>query len=174
MSILIITDRESDLSRILMHSAPCRQVSFSQAGTDNLSDYSAIALLCGTNGGVPFVLPAAPRLKIDAFAESGKPIFYEWCGSLGCSHTVGNDYTDGRESSNDAMGRYVYLGGDADGLASGDLLDSQANTGCIYDYIPKGAVPILYNGGHILKHDHIDPAEIETDKIPAQSWRQVL
>ncbi len=171
MSILIITDRESDLSRVLTLSAPCRQVCFAQAEAENLSDYSAVALLCGTNGDRPFVLPAALRLKVDAYAESGRPVFYEWCGSLGCSHTVGNDYTDGRESSNDAMGRYVYLGGDADGLTSGDLLDSHANTGCIYDYIPKGAVPILYDGGHILKHDHIDPSEIETEKIPTRSWR---
>ena len=171
MSILIISDRESDLSRILMRSAPCKLVCFEEAEQEDLSGYTAIALLCGTKGGRPGILTAALRLKIDALAESGKPIFYEWCGSLGYTYTVGDDYTDGRDSTNDAMNRYVYLGSDTDMLKCGDLLDSQANTGCIYRFVPKEARPVLYNGGHILKHDHVDPSEIDTADIPVKSWR---
>lgn len=170
MPILIISDRDSDLSNILMRSANCKRRTFREAEEEELSGYSAIALLCGTTQGGPRTLTAALRLKTDAFAESGKPIFYEWCASLGYTY-LGEDYIAGRDDKKDAMSRYVYLGDDTDKLVRGDLLDSQANTGCVYCYIPKDAVPVLYNGGHILKHDHVDPSEINTVDMPTKDWR---
>ena len=171
MSILILSSRESDLSQILEQSAPCRRMDFPQAEAEDLAQYSALALLCGADAGRPKVLSAALRQKVDAFVESGKPVFYEWCCSLGYTHAVGEDYDDGRDSRKDAMNRYVYLGEDTDLLAGGDLLDSQANTGCIYRYIPKDAVPILYNGGHIIKHDHIALSELDHPGADIEKWR---
>ena len=171
MSILIISDRESDLSSLLARAAPCKLVNFAGAENEDLSTYSAVALLCGPDNSKPKVLPAALRMQIDAFADSGKPIFYEWCNSLGYTHTTGSDYHDGRDIAKDPVSRYVYLGEDTETLKQGDLLDSQANTGCIYHYIPKDAVPILYNGGHILKHDHMDASNIDAGAIDTRDWR---
>lgn len=170
MAILIISDRESDLSRILTDAASCKQVTFREAEREELSGYSALALLCGTADQRPRVLSAALRLRVEAFAESGKPVFYEWCGSFDYTYTVGDDYTDGRDSAGDAMNRYIYMGKDTPLVIRGDLLDSQANVSCVYRYIPADAVPVLVNGGHIIKHDHVDPAEVES-RIADKDWR---
>lgn len=171
MAILIISQRESDLSKLLMRSTECYLLTFSDAESADLSVYTAIALLCGTENGRPCVLSAALRMKIESFAESGKPIFYEWCASLGYTYTSGDDYNDGRDAMGDAMNRYVYIGRDTKHLVYGDLLDSQANAACNYIFIPKTAYPILYNGGHVVKHDHIDAAEINTNDVDEKSWR---
>ena len=171
MSILIISDNKSDLSNILMNSGKCEMLSFKEAELKDLSVYSAIALLCGTENTRPRVLSALLRVKTEEFAESGKPIFYEWCASFGQTYTDGDDYNDGRDSMGDAMNRYVYIGSDTARLKYGDLVDSQANRGCNYIFIPKTAYPILYNGGHIISHDHIDACEINTDDITTKDWR---
>jgi hypothetical protein len=171
MSILIISDRESDLSRVLMESTECRRVDFAHAADEELTEYSAIAVLGGTKNCRPITMKAALREKIDAFTASGRPIFYEWLSSFAWTYTEGDDYTDGRDSGNDAMNRYIYLGESIGALSCGDLLDSQANRGCIYRYIPEGAIPVVYNGGHSLKHDHVDPSEINRDTIEKKDWR---
>ena len=95
MSILIISDNKSDLSNVLMSSAKCEMLSFKEAEQEDLSVYSAVALLCGTENTRPRVLSANLRIKIEEFAESGKPIFYEWCASFGYTLTKGDDYNDG-------------------------------------------------------------------------------
>ncbi len=171
MAVLIISDGKSDLSSIIIQNTAVKLVTFDEAEHMDLSDYSALALLCGIGSERPRVLSAAVRMKTEAFAESSKPVFYEWCGSLGYTYTVGDDYSDGTDSTNDAMSRYVYSGDDNDMLQQGDLLDSQANKGCIYRFIPKDAKPILYSGGHILKHDHIDPSKTDISKVPTKLWR---
>ena len=171
MSILIISDNKSDLSNILMNSGKCEMLSFKEAELKDLSVYSAIALLCGTENTRPRVLSASLRVKTEEFAESGKPIFYEWCASLGYTYTDGDDYNDGRDSMSDTMNRYVYIGSDTESLTFGDLLDSQANRGCNHIFLPDNAYPILYNGGHIVSHDHIDASKIKTDEIATRDWR---
>lgn len=171
MSILIISDKESDLSRLLMNSAECEFLSEGEAALSDLSKYTALALLWGTNNERPHTTPAALRIKLEEFAESGKPIFYEWCEGFGYTDTVGNDYNDGSESSGDALNRYVYVGEDNEHLCYGDLLDSQANIGCVYGYIPKDAYPVLYNGGHILKHDRVPADMIDLTKVEKRKWR---
>jgi len=171
MPILIISERESDLSSILMNSAECRLLSFSKAADELLNEYSALAILCGTEEGRPKALPARLRMKIDEFVNSGKPVFYEWCASFAQTYTVGDDYNDGSDSTGDAMNRYIYVGKNSGDLTYGDLLDSQANLGCIYRYIPEGAVPVLYNGGHVLKHDHVDAGDIDLSGVETRKWR---
>ena len=171
MCVLIISECESDLSRILMNSAECRLLAFSEAEKEDLSAYSSIALLCGPGSAGPRVLSAALRIKIEEFAESGKPIFYEWCAGFGYTCLKGDDYNDGRFFVGDAMSRYVYVGSSSQRLAYGDLLDNQANLGCTYVYIPDTAYPLLYNGGHVIKHDHLDASEINTDAIDQKDWR---
>ncbi len=171
MSILIISDNKSDLSNVLMSSAKCEMLSFKEAEREDLSVYSAVALLCGTENTRPRVLSASLRIKVEEFAQSGNPIFYEWCASFGYTLTKGDDYNDGRDSMGDAMNRYVYIGSDTERLTYGDLVDSQANLGCNYIHIPENAYPILYNGGHVISHDHIDSSEIKTNEIAAKDWR---
>ena len=171
MSILIISNRESDLSRILMDSAECTFLTFKKAEDKDLSQFSSIALLCGPESRRPYVLSSALRIKIEKFEESGKPTFYEWCASLGYTYTDGDDYNDGRDSMSDAMNRYVYIGENNKYLSYGDLLDSQANAGCNYVFVPETAYPILYNGGHVIKHDHIEKENINTGDIATKDWR---
>jgi len=170
MSILIISDRETDLSKLLSDAAECNILSFEDAENEDLSSYSSLALLCGTFER-PKVLTASLRIKVDAFAESGKPIFYEWCASLGYTYVIGDSYTDNRLFTDDAMSRYIYIGKDSDRLSRGDLLDSQANIGCTYNIIPNTAAPILFNGGHIVKHDHIDESELDKIDISPEKLR---
>lgn len=171
MAILIISDQESDLSKLLMRSAECVLLSEKEAISADLSCYSALALLCGASYERAHAVCAALRMKIEEFAESKKPIFYEWCASFAYTYTVGNEYYDGSDSSGDAMNRYVYVGKDSSELTYGDLLDSQANLGCIYRFVPEDAYPILYNGGHIVKHDHVDASEINVANIEKRRWR---
>ena len=78
MAILIISNRKSDLSDLLMHSAQSVLMSEKEAEAADLSLYSAIALLCGVNEGRAHVITAALRIKMEEFAERGRPIFYEW------------------------------------------------------------------------------------------------
>jgi len=171
MAVLVISDHESDLSKLLLRSAQCRFLSFQEAEQEELSEYSAIALLCGTGEGKPKTLSEVLRTKVDEFVESGKAVFYEWCASLGDTFIVGDDYEDGSGSMNDARSRYVYIGEATGQLAYGDLLYSQANAGCIYRYKPQDAKPVLYHGGHIVKHDHVDRSEIDVADISFQDWR---
>jgi hypothetical protein len=171
MSVLIISQGDSDLSKVLIKSAECTLLSFKEAENADLSAFSSIALLCGTEEGIPFTIPAALRIRIDEFAESGKPIFYEWCSSIGYTYLIDDGYNNGSASCGDAMDRYVYIGKDTEMLSYGDLLDSQANTSCVYGFIPKEAYPIMYNGGHILKHDHIEKNEISECEIEDKKWR---
>ncbi|MBO5454279.1 MAG: hypothetical protein J6A69_10030 [Clostridia bacterium] len=171
MSILIISDAVSDLSNVLMNSAKCDMISFKEAEQKDLTGYTALALLCGTENIRPRVLSAALRIKVEEFAEIGKPIFYEWCASLGHTVTDGDDYNDGRDSMSDTMNRYIYIGNDNERIKYGDLVDSQANRGCNYIFIPENAYPVLYNGGHIISHDHVDKSEINTDDIVSKDWR---
>ena len=74
MSILILSQGDSDLSKVLMRSAKCTLLSFKEAENADLSAFSSIALLCGTEEGIPFTIPAALRIRIDEFAESGNSI----------------------------------------------------------------------------------------------------
>lgn len=171
MAVLIISNRKSDLSDLLMRSARCAFMSEKEAEAADLSLYSSIALLCGVNEGRAHVISAALRIKMEAFAESGRPIFYEWCASFGYTLTEGDEYNDGRDTSGDAMNRYVYIGEDTEEVSYGDLLDSQANASSIYRFIPEGAYPILYNGGHVVKHDHLATTEIKKGEIESKAWR---
>jgi predicted DNA-binding transcriptional regulator YafY len=75
MSILIMSERESDLSRILMESADCKTLTFSEAEAEELSHYSALAILAGVENAKPKTLSAALRIKIEDFAETRKPVF---------------------------------------------------------------------------------------------------
>ena len=171
MSILIISNRESDLSNLILQNGEGKLVSPKQAENEDFSRFSAMAILCGTDNTRPVTLNAALRIKVDAFAASGKPIFYEWLCSFAWTYTEGDDYTDGRDSTMDAMSRYIYIGENHEQLEYGDLLDSQDNRGCIYRFVPKDAHPIMINGGHILKHDHVDASEINMEEITTKCWR---
>ena len=171
MSILIISNRESDLSKVLKNSAKCTMLSFDNAEGEDLSKYTSIAVLFSTDLKRAQMLSSALRIKIEEFADSGRPVFYEWCGSLGYAYSVANDLNDGSDLNGDATSRYVYVGDDNEDLSFGDLLDSQANVGSLYRCIPETAKLILYSGGHILKHDHVDKEDINVSEIPHNKWR---
>ena len=171
MSVLIIGEKESDLSNVLMLSGECEFMTFSEALNEDILKFSALALLCGNTSERPKSLSARLMYKIDEFVESGKPIFYEWCRCVGEIDTIGDNYSDGRECIDDTTSRYVYCGENIGSLSVGDLLDPQSNSGCRYRYIPQSAVPVLYNGGHVVKHDHVDASQIDLTKIESRDMR---
>ena len=74
MAILIISNRKSDLSDLLMRSAQSVLMSEKEAEAADLSHYSAIALLCGVNEGRAHVITAALRIKMEEFAEKEQSI----------------------------------------------------------------------------------------------------
>ena len=64
MPVLIISDRESDLSDLLMRSAKCDLLSEREAEKADFAEYSALALLCYKQNHVSFLNGCAyPQLS---------------------------------------------------------------------------------------------------------------
>jgi len=148
MKIAIISKSESDLSKIISQFADT--VLIDPADSANMAGYDAYAILGGCDND-PILLSLDSRLVIERERNAGKPVFAEWCQSIGYA------YCD--ESVPTVSQRMIYVGKDTDKLHPGDLLDEHANYFTQFAGIGADAEPILIMGGHIIKHDR-------TDEIP--------
>lgn len=156
MKLAIITERTSDLSGILASLCDATVLSVSEFTADD-TEFDAYAFLCGTEE-LPAVLPIDARLKAECVIASGKPVFFEYCKSLGDLFTSA--------PKNTLSGRMVYVGENRCDLTRGDLLDDRANSiSHPYFLAADDVTPILVYGGHIVKHSHTD--EIPEDALLA-------
>lgn len=146
MRIAIISTEQTDFEDILSKYADTTRLN--PYAAQDLTSFDAFAVLGGTEE-EPLLLPIDLRLELEAMRRLGKPVFAEWCQSIG--------YVYGDTTHPTVSGRMVYIGSEANGLCSGDLLDDHANSFLRFVGITSSARPILVYGGHITAHDHIDP-----------------
>ena len=161
MKCLIIADKESDFSRLLQYYSCTEIMSFEQARHAELEGYDSIALLGGTYEKA--ITPHVDlRLKLEAFAESKKPLFLEWCKSFG--------YFYKSDEKADVAERMIYMGENQPDLHYGDLLDDQSNTLFLPTGVPSGARPLLYCNGRSMKHDHVDKDSGLLESPTPETW----
>ena len=85
--LLIITRRKNELADILSSLTDAKILTPTEAETEDLSQYSSLALLGGTED-KPMMLNAYLRTKAEEFAKSGKPTFLEYVPSFACVYSA--------------------------------------------------------------------------------------
>ena len=156
--LLILSDRPSDLSRVLATGFETRPVPPAQACAADFDAADAVCVLGGTQS-APLILPVDARILLEAFRETEKPVFVEYCGSFADTYT--------RPPVSDTADRLIWAGPESDALRRGDLLDDHDNTLSAPYFAPEGAEVLLYCGGHVMKHDR---AEEVSDTPPVETW----
>lgn len=146
MKMLIITRRESDLSKILL--SACNGCILSPDATDipDAGSYDCMAILGGTEG-KPLILNAYLREKAEVFADSGKPVFLEYVNSFRCVYSAAPITA--------CPHRLVCCDGFTDGISAGDLLDSRCNSYIHPHFLMPGTVPLMYYRKYTPAHDRL-------------------
>lgn len=144
MKIAIISRCESDLEAIISKYAETVRIDPDEKCS--LAEFDACALLGGVDE-APLILPIDLKLQIEAFRDSGRPLFAEWCFGVGYA------YMDEGTAQNTVSQRMIYVGEEKYGLEKGDLLDERANRFIGYAGLTDETRPILCLGGHIIAHD---------------------
>ncbi len=156
--LAVITPSSSDLSALFERIAEVTCFTPEAARSADFSAFDALAILGGTEPDA-LTLPIDARLRFEMFLESGKPVFLEWCASYGLCYGAG--------ARNTEADRMVWVGEAACDLVPGDLLDDHCGSLNPPRNVPAGAWPLLYDGGHVMKHDHLP----EYHKTPGhETW----
>ena len=148
MKIAVISRSESDLEHILCKYGEVTRISPEEKVS--LLPFDACAVLGGTDEEL-LLLHIDLRLELERFRQAGKPVFAEWCASVGYA------YADEGGMMRTVSHRMVYVGEDTKALHCGDLLDDRANTFVPFAGLTASCKPILCFGGHLLAHDKIVP-----------------
>ena len=161
--LLIISSAPSDLSDLLSTVFDAALRTPEEACFLPFDAFDAVCVLGGVQES-PLILPIDARISLEAFRGAGKPVFLEYCGSFADTYT--------RPAVSDVGDRMVWIGPDADAagcgpLCRGALLDDHDNRFSTPYFIPDGAVPLLYNGGHVLHHDRTD---VPSETPPIETW----
>ena len=157
MRIAVISGAESDLQQILSKYASVTRIDPSEMA--ELSSFDACAVLGGF-GEELLLLPIDLRLELERFRRSGKPLFAEWCASVGYA------YADEGGRISTISHRLVYVGENMGDLRCGDLLDDHANTFVPFPGLTASCKPILCLCGHVIAHDRMD----NVPKYPASAY----
>lgn len=156
MKIAVISRSESDLEQILSEYGEIIHI-FPNDKAD-LSSFDACAVLGGVDEEL-LLLTIDLRLELERFRQMGRPVFAEWCASVGFA------YADEGDMKRTVSHRMVYVGEDTETLHCGDLLDDRANAFAPFAGLTVSCKPILCLGGHIVAHDRIEPLpEYKSDK----------
>ncbi len=151
--ILIVSDKSSDFSDVLLTSFSAQMVSFRQLGDIDLSDYYSVALLAG-NSNAPVTLDAAARTGIERFRAAGGKVFSEFISSIGQLYSG----TPERLTHH----RSVFTGcADVEGLETGDLFDTHYNENITYYFQPDNITAILMCHPYLSAHSKVDLAADE-------------
>ncbi len=156
MKIAIITNQESDLSKIISSYAEVDVISPNDS--EKMAGYDAYAILGGTEE-EPLLLPIDSRNIIEDERAKGKPVFSEWCASMSYY------YIDGKKIETIA-GRMIWIGDEGEELKKGALLDDRANAFYSYLFLQSEVKPWLAFGGHIVEHDCCK----EVPTYPYEKW----
>ena len=116
----------------------------------SLSAFDACAVLGGVEE-EPILLPIQMRLELEAFRGTGRPVFVEWCESIGC---VRMNYGELKHTISDRM---VYTGEGTEGLQKGTLLDDHANKFIPFCCFTGSEKPIVCWTGHVIAHTRLEP-----------------
>ena len=161
MSLLIITERESDLSAVLASCAKTSVMPQSAAMGADLSAFDAIAVLCGTseNG---FMIDPRLRTKLDEYFESGRKMFIEFCISFNYVYC---------DSPKPVLTKRLVAAGDIGDIAAGDILDAHANSYMRPWCIMPGSEPLLVYHNYVTAHSHTSMTGEEIRKGEWAVWK---
>ena len=147
--LLIISPRESDLSRILSAVTDCTLMNYEQALSADLSAYEAFAVLGGT-GERETCLDARIRCRLEEENADGKRVFLEYVTSFAWIYSAAPVQTSHRRLICCADGVHAI-----EGVLVGDLLDDHHNDYIAPYYKMPGSTPLLVYRDYPCAHDHI-------------------
>lgn len=162
--LLIITRRKSDLSDILSSATDAKILTPSEAETEDLSQYSSLALLGGTED-KPMMLNAYLRTKAEDFAKSGKPTFLEYVPSFACVYSA--------QPTQITSHRLVAFADLTNEIKKGELLDSHFNKYIRPHFLMPDTKPLMYYRQYTPAHDKLD-CELESNDIALFSYENML
>lgn len=163
MKLLMISERASDLSTILSKNFNSTLVSPREAENISFDEYSAVAFLGGT-GENGVVFHHRLRLKLEEFADSGRPLFLEFVGSF--------RYVYSASASRVSHHRLVVADECIEGLEIGDLLDSHANLYIKPHFLMPNTTPILYYHPYVPAHDKADMTKEQIRGGNIAMWKE--
>ncbi|MBQ4316628.1 MAG: hypothetical protein IJC20_00115 [Clostridia bacterium] len=155
MKLLIISDRESDLSRLLSQNNNCDILNTVSAENADLSQYDSIAVL-GGNSEKPLIFKAVLREKLEKFANCGKKIFLEYVNSFRCVYSA--------QPTQIFSNRLVACEDITDEIKLGDLMDSHYNQYIKPHFLMPNTIPLMYYHKHTPAHDNLGVAKEEIEK----------
>ena len=157
--ILILSEKESDLSRLILKTCPESVLRAPDAPFDT-KEFDALCLLCG-NREKPITYPSPVRACIEAFRATGKPVFAEFVEAIGGSTNNGITETTHH--------RLVYDPTDfsVTGLPCGAVLDDHNGECITYAFRNHAKAPILTLHNYICAHDQI---EMSTEEHENGIW----
>ena len=163
MKLLIISERVSDLSTILSKNFDATLLNVREAENISFDEYSAVAFLGGTEekGVVPH---HTLRLKLEEFADSGRPLFLEYIGSF--------RYVYSASATRVSHHRLVVANEGIDGLEIGDLLDSHANRYIKPHFLMPNTTPLLYYHPYVPAHDKTDMTLEQIKNGDIAMWKE--
>ena len=146
MSLLVITNRKSDLLSLFSSATEVTIISPDAVSVDDIDKYSALAILGGTDER-PLIMNAYLRVITEDFAESGKPVFLEYVNSFGCVYSA--------NPTQMTPHRLVCCADFCDGIKVGDLLDSRCNSYTRPHFLMPNTKNLLYYRQYTSAHDHL-------------------
>lgn len=149
MKILIITRGESDLTELFKASCECDILSPDQAENTDLSEYSAAAVLGGSEE-TPLMPNPFLREALEAFADSKKPMFLEFVPSFRCVYSA--------QPERITCNRLVAVENIGDSISPYQLLDSRYNLYLRPHFLMPDTEVLLYYQKYTPAHDRLDAA----------------
>ncbi len=153
MKKLIITKKASDLSDIIAKNCECDILPPEKI--ENIESYSSIAVLGGTEN-TPTMLSPFLREKLEAFADSGRPVFLEYVYSFRCVYSA--------QPTQISCDRLVAAS-DFGGIEKHRLLDSRYNLYIAPHFLMPNTEILLYYQKYTPAHDKLE--EISENTRPA-------
>ena len=158
--ILVITDEESDLSKILTEQYGAKVIK-TDAKSFDPNAYDALCILAG-NSRDHLTLPAHLRARAEEMVEQKKTVFCEYVSSF-----LGVYYRSAMTATHHRM-VYSTTSFAVNGFEDGDILDGHGNNCLKYNYYPEGSEFILNYHDYLCAHTNIKLSEEEAKAgVPA-------
>ena len=160
--ILIMAEKENDLSDLFLKSCTGAEVHSFTDYDIPFENFDSVCILAGTEE-KHISIPARNRIKIEKMIEDGKRVFCEFVFSIGCVHGEGTQKTTHH--------RLVYSDKDISftNLSKGDILDGHHNDLLLFPKI-EGAKTILAYHDYLCAHDHIEMDDETFDSGKPALW----
>lgn len=156
MKLLIITRKESDLSKVLSLSNDCDIFSPSEAESKDALAYDAVALIGGTED-TPMMLSPFLRERLEGFAESGRPMLLEYVPSFACVYSA--------QPVQITSHRLVCCEDMSERLRKGDLLDTHYNQYIRPHFLMPDTKALMYYRQYTPAHDRLEDEALASDDI---------